>query len=419
MINKSVRNPCALLNMATTKFFLDTRRAIENVPSSLKIAIRNNNTTAYLGTGVRLLSNQWDSQSCKVINHPMKQQLNARISKFKSEIDIMIFDLAKEQNISKWKATDLKKVIEKRLNPNDEDGCENTFMSRALKFTNTKNPRTKEIYEATIARMRAFDSDMDKLKFEDISVEWLNQFESFLAKTAPSKNARNIHLRNIRAIFNSAIDDEITAFYPFRKFKIKGVVTPKRSLTVEQLRQLFNAKPEPHAEKYLDAFKLIFFLCGINIIDLCNLDCTINGRIEYYRAKTHRFYSIKIEPEAAELIKKYKGESHLLNYLDNFKSYKDFGKYLNKNIKLIGEVRREGRGGRKIHTPLFPTISSYWARHSWATIAASLDIPKETIAAALGHEIGSKITSIYIDFDQKKVDEANRRVIDWVLYGKK
>lgn len=69
-------------------------------------------------------------------------------------------------------------------------------------------------------------------------------------------------------------------------------------------------------------------------------------------------------------------------------------------------------------SPLFPELTTYWARHSWATIAASLDIPKETIAAALGHG-GNTVTDIYIDFDAKKIDEANRRVIDWVLYGKK
>ena len=73
---------------------------------------------------------------------------------------------------------------------------------------------------------------------------------------------------------------------------------------------------------------------------------------------------------------------------------------------------------KKERKPLFPDISTYWARHTWATIAASLDIPKETISAALGHEIGSRVTSIYIDFDQKKVDEANRKVMDYVLYGK-
>ncbi|MFK2229309.1 integrase [Bacteroides fragilis] len=57
---------------------------------------------------------------------------------------------------------------------------------------------------------------------------------------------------------------------------------------------------------------------------------------------------------------------------------------------------------------------TYWARHTWATIAAGLDIPKETISEALGHEIGSSVTSIYIDFNRQKVDDANRKVIDYI-----
>ena len=60
----------------------------------------------------------------------------------------------------------------------------------------------------------------------------------------------------------------------------------------------------------------------------------------------------------------------------------------------------------------------YWARHSWATIAAELDIPKETIAAALGHS-SSTVTDIYINFDRTKIDRANRQVLDYVLYNKK
>lgn len=87
---------------------------------------------------------------------------------------------------------------------------------------------------------------------------------------------------------------------------------------------------------------------------------------------------------------------------------------MNKNLQEIGEFKRVGRGGKKVHEPLFPELSSYWARHTWATIAAGLDIPKETIGAALGHG-GNTVTDIYIDFDQRKVDIANRKVINCLL----
>ena len=65
-----------------------------------------------------------------------------------------------------------------------------------------------------------------------------------------------------------------------------------------------------------------------------------------------------------------------------------------------------------------PKISMYWARHSWATMAAELDVPKETIAAALGHS-SNTVTEIYIHFDRTKIDRANRKVLDYVLYDKK
>ena len=63
-------------------------------------------------------------------------------------------------------------------------------------------------------------------------------------------------------------------------------------------------------------------------------------------------------------------------------------------------------------------MTSYYARHSWATIASKIGIQRDTIAHALGHG-EETVTDIYIDFDEKLVDEANRKVLDWVLYGKK
>ena len=119
-----------------------------------------------------------------------------------------------------------------------------------------------------------------------------------------------------------------------------------------------------------------------------------------------------------EIIEKYRGKNWLLNILDGYKDYHDFTKHMNNALKNIGPLKRSGLGGKKERKPLFPNISSYWARHSWATIAASLDIPRDTIAHALGHG-GNTVTDIYIDFDQQKVDDANRKVLDWVLYEKK
>ncbi len=87
-------------------------------------------------------------------------------------------------------------------------------------------------------------------------------------------------------------------------------------------------------------------------------------------------------------------------HTQNFRNfYQQYGQALRQIAKILD----------------IPELTSYYARHTWATIAASLDIPKETIAAALGYELGNSTTSIYIDYDLRKVDTASRLVIDSIL----
>ncbi len=403
--------------MASINFYLDTRSTKGESPSPLKIAIRHKHKTAFISLGISLMPEQWDKVTQKIRNRPDKQILNNILHRRYIEIESLLFELTATGELKGCDATQIKNRILKEINPEDETP-DNLFANRFLKFIESKEKKgTKSVYRWTYTKLESFSENLSSLKFEDITKGWLTSFETFLSQTE-SKNSRNIHLRNIRAVFNDAIDDEITTFYPFRKFKIRPVATPKRSLSVDQLRILFQySSIEKHSEKYLDMFKLIFFLIGINIVDLCNLRGINDGRIEYYRAKTNRLYSIKVEPEAMDIINKYRGEKYLLNIMDNRSDYKSFVSRMNKEMKRIGDVKRVGRGGKKVFEPLFPGISTYWARHSWATIAAELDIPKETIAAALGHG-GNTVTDIYISFDRKKIDEANRRVIDYVLYRK-
>lgn len=97
---------------------------------------------------------------------------------------------------------------------------------------------------------------------------------------------------------------------------------------------------------------------------------------------------------------------------------------INAALRKIGPTKMVN--GKPVYTrnhlpvmvPLESAITSYWARYSWATYAADLDIPKDTISEALGHVHGSKITGVYIKFSRDKIDAANRRVIDWVVNGK-
>lgn len=406
--------------MANTRFFLDKRNAKDGKPVVLKIAIAHQHKSALISLDVKILPSQWEDN--KIVKHPDKQVLNTYINRIKSQVDSLIVRWTNDGIINTMSASEIKDRCMEELDPNRKKAKEDktTFLYRFNKYAERMKPGSRRTFDHTLNRLTAFigEAALKKLKFEDMTVDWLTSFDIFMAKTAPSKNSRNIHFRNIRTVFNDAIEDNITSFYPFRRFKIKGEVTAKRDLSVEELRRLVYFDCEECAVKYRDYFMLMFYLMGINNIDLCHLKEITKGRLEFHRTKTHHFFSMKIEPEAMALIEKYKGENWLLDILDHWSSDEFFRKKMNKHLQKIGPVTRNGLGGKKTYSPLFPKLTTYYARHTWASIASSLDIPIETISAGLGHEYGNRITAIYINYDNRKVDIANRKVIDWVLYGK-
>lgn len=404
--------------MASIKLYHDTRAATKDGRCQIKISISHKGASALLGTGVFVRPEHWCAGNAETEPYIKKtcvghKALNSIVTERFDRVNSEILVLIKQNEIYTFKnATQLKQYLLAKIE--GQGGI--SFSDYFLKFISQKtNPNTKELYLITFDKVMTL-SDGKPVQFEDISASWLLAFEQHIRYLAV--NTRGIHLRNIRAVINSAINNEVTEIkYPFRHFKIKKQETKKRSLTIEQIKTIRDYPCEPHMRQYVDIFMLIFYLRGINIVDLCRLtDKNIhNGHIEYYRAKTNRLYFVKIEPEAQKIIDKHRGEKYLLNILDRYKNYQCYRSRLNRNLKQLGPVkilpRKNGRAGKKEFYPIFPELSTYWARHSWATIASKLGIPKDTIAAGLGH--GQKTTTdIYIDFDMSKVDEANRMVLD-------
>ena len=286
-----------------------------------------------------------------------------------------------------------------------------TIASMFDKFAKEKYEGTRKMYERTSRKVSEFDSKAD---FESIDKRWLERFHRWLIDNGANANGAAHHLRNLRAVFNYAIEEEVTNNYPFRKFKIRYEQTRKRDLTAEQLRTLRDYPCEPFQQKYVDLFMLMFYLCGINAGDLFLLtkENVNNGRIEYYRQKTKKYYSIKIEPEAQAILDKYQGEKYLLNMMDNNTDYHQPLKRMNQQLKKIGKTYKEGEKWEG--DPLFPDISSYYARHTWASIAAEVDVPMDVIAQALGHASPYSTTDIYVNRRLKKIDEANRLILDFL-----
>lgn len=421
------------------KWYLDLRRTSDGGKGRLYMVIYNNGTAAQIATGLMLHKNEFEAG--KVVGVPMAGKLTQMLGIKRAKLQLDIEELAVGgYEVDKMKAAEIKKaVMAKRGNDGEEGngegngaGNETAFGTFAEKFIARRGKeKTRKVYEMTLRKMGGY-CDVGRLRFADISVGWLRDFEQWLGATC-SVNTRGIHLRNIRAVMNAAIDEGVVPadLYPFRRFKIKKEETMKRSLSVGDLRRLRDYPCEGWQRKYVDVFMLSFYLAGINLVDLMGLPpLGADGVIRYRRSKTGVLCQLSVPPEAMEIIERYRGDERLLWFGERLKpgaeGWHDWLHRFNEGLQKVGPsgymyVRRKGRcGGKqrvKVYNALFPELTSYWARHTWATLAAEIDVPDAVIDAALGHRPACRMADIYIRRDARKVDEAVRRVIEYVNGG--
>ena len=408
--------------MAKATLYLDNRAVTDGSPGSLKIRVYHNKKTFFLPTSISLTPQQWmeGKPYGTIVNHLRAKQWNNFLKLRMMDISSELLKLDVEGKLSAMTAEELKKRLQLLCGAIiEDDKPADLFWPIFLEYMESqKNPGTKAIYGQTESRLKAFDLNIEQRRFNDIDKAWLEKFDEFMSLTAPKKNARNIHLRNIRTVFNYAINTkELDISYPFRAFKIVAEITASRALSIEQIR-LLRSYPieEPHLAKYRDIFMLMTYLRGINAADLFTALKTdvVNGRLEYKRKKTGTFYSIKIEPEAQTIIDRYSGDKYLINVSETWSNPTDYLRKMDKGLKKIGPMERKGKGGKKEYNGILPQLSSYWSRHTFASLAVELHIPIELVSESLGHKIGSPTTAIYVHYLRQQVDDATRKVIDYI-----
>ena len=277
---------------------------------------------------------------------------------------------------------------------------------------------TASIIKRTAVKVEEFDAQAGF----NIDEEWLDRFSAYLVDNGTKTNGVGLHLRNIRTAFNYARKKKLTKEYPFLDYQIKVEKKPIRNMTLEQLRRFRDFPCEPYYIEYRDIFMLMVYLAGVNIGDLMTCKGLVNGRLEYSRKKTDKPLSIFVCKEAMDIINKYKGEDWLLAPSDRYKDYHGYMHKMNDGLKKIGDVRivKDKVGKMRKHevTPVFDGLSTYVARYTWASLAAECGVTREIIAACLGHS-WSDVTSHYIAYSQKQMDDAIRKVAEYINEDKK
>lgn len=387
-----------IANMGNATIILDKRRKLATGEYPIKIRIVSGNSSAYISTKYKVFEEHFSTSdliSRKAKNIENIVRVNNELIGIVKKIEA-IFDSIPNNAI----VPAAKKIKDRYFSRSENEEVFFSYFKNFIAQKRKRNERTAQLYEITLKHIAKFEPEITD--FAAVNLAFVRNFESFLLQNGGVNNA-SINLRNLRALYNSAIDDDVASLanYPFRKFKIAKQETDKRNLTVAEIKAIRDVELTGVPALARDVFMLIFYLVGINLKDLCYCKPPVDGRISYYRAKTGRKYTIKVEDEAKLLIQKYAGNGRLIDILSRYKNYDSIRKEINKKLKVVAKIAKVEKD-----------ISTYYARHSWATIAYNeAKITKDDIATALGHG-GKTVTDIYINEDLAKIDEANRKVID-------
>lgn len=267
------------------------------------------------------------------------------------------------------------------------------------------------------------------LNFVDITPTWLKSLELWLHKKGKSKSTIGIYVRNIRVLFNIAIKvHQIRAEYPFTIHKPKTAKGRKTALTALQISMIASYKTKhPQEQFYRDIFMFSFLGNGMNLSDIARLRYSNiqDGEICFVREKTKGEESeedrlhVPITKTMQTIIDRY-GEkaigfdSYIFPILKpvwneerNYAEIKQLTKQVNKYVRIIASV-----------VGIKETISSYVARHSWATIAKNSGTSTEFISEALGHS-SVIVTKRYLKSFEKSTREEHSEKMENTVYKQK
>jgi len=342
------------------------------------------------------------------------------LGKYLADIEVLCL----QSELSKTDNKQLKKEIQEKvfgMVPKTS-----TLSDYIYEFAGTKTEQTRSIYELTARKVLDFDSKAGL----SIDKEWIESFRSHYIEEGMSINGVGKELRNIRAVFNWARKRGLTQNYPFLDYHIVEEETVPNNISVEDLRRLRDYPCESWQKPYVDFFFLSFYLAGINPVDLLSLksDAIKDGHLTFVRQKTNKQGSTKIRtitlpvlPEAQEIIDRYPSdEGWLTGFMDCRNSYRSFARACNDALQKVGPSHKVkdkvGKLRKMEYEPICPEITLYSARYSFGSIAANdLDISERTIGMCLGHSWAKNVTSRYMATDQRKIDNAVRRVIGYLV----
>ncbi len=262
----------------------------------------------------------------------------------------------------------------------------------------------------------ALNSFIKYRKGQDIGIPSMStgiveEYEAYLKSRGNCRNTISFYMRNLRSIYNHAVEEHLTKQKNIFKHVYTGIdKTTKRAISLKDIRNLknFDLTDFPKLEIARDLFIFSFYTRGMSFIDLAYLHKKdiVDNNLVYRRHKTGQQLIIRWEKEMQTITNRYSNPTkYLLPIImkedgTEYRQYKNAMMLINRKLKKIAKL-----------AGISQTLSMYTSRHSWATIARNKNIPLSVISKGLGHDNDTN-TQIYLaSIETAEVDKANRKIL--------
>ena len=386
-------------------------KTLANGEHPLMIRLCQGRKLKYLSLGISILPQFWDFEKNKPRrNCPNKELINNLITEKTKEFSNQIIEFKSES-----KDFTVTKLVETVVGGNSIQTVSDFLHSEIDRLYNEGRLKYTSTFKELRASLLEFNKHLD-VYFSDIDINWLKQYESFLRNKGLGDNSIGVRFRTFRVLYNRAITENIVKadYYPFRIYKVSKLKkeTVKRSITKTDVEQIIKYKVDrEYTQLAIDLFYFSYLSGGINFVDMAYLtrDNIIDTRLVYTRKKTKKLIKLPIQDKALATIAKYQSDNiYLFPILSKF--HKTAQQKANRVHKVLAIINKSLKAvGEELNLPI--DLTTYVARHTYATVLKRSGVNTSIISESLGHS-SEKVTQIYLDsFENSQIDEAMKNLL--------
>jgi site-specific recombinase XerD len=405
------------MNHTNVKIALDRRRIKTDGSYPIVLRLCHHGKSLSIRTGLSIPEKYWDFDSGEIKKSYKGYdgiiRVNNLLTKKKIEALSIIHKLKDQGKLNSLSILDLKQRI---IQPKGKSTFF-TFTSKIIEDLRQSNRiGTSNSYQSVLNVIKVFRDGKD-LSFDELTLSFIKDFEIYHLSKGNSYNGLAVYLKTIRAIYNQAIKQGFADkdSYPFDNYTIRLTRTRKRAISIESIRKIENLEI-PKGEKlylYKNIFLMSFYMMGTSFSDLAHLKLKNikDGRVFFVRQRTKRPYDIKINEPLRSIFSEYIINKEEDDYVLPIIMRK---KYVNQHKDVTWSRQRYNKGLKQLgkKAGIEENLTSYVARHTFASTANNLEVPVTAISQMLGHE-KLTTTQVYLaDINKSVIDNYNERIVN-------